>query len=265
MKDLLDNFDASATKPVTKKSNLVHKKPVFKQNVMSSSALQSLGDINQKTENHVKLEDTQPDTQMDEFDDFDDDFDDDAADLEEMARRAENLMLKDKAPLVKKKKLEPFHVYKKAEPRPDLQNWEAAEAKFIGSTDDVVKEDIKMDTEIAQEEGSAIRMWWYDAYEMRDKGTVYLFGKVAEANTNRYVSCCIIIHNIQRNLYFLPRQYELDGKKKEWRWIFLPLTNPPFYLRNRKWRCYGPNCHHGKCRGGGQFILFYKENQKRHF
>lgn len=47
--------------------------------------------------------------------------------------------------------------------------------------------------------------YWLDAYEEPHlPGTVFLFGKVGVADT--FVSCCVVVKNIQRCLYLLPRK-----------------------------------------------------------
>ena len=47
--------------------------------------------------------------------------------------------------------------------------------------------------------------YWIDAYEEPNlPGTVFLFGKVGVADT--FVSCCVMVKNIQRCLYLLPRK-----------------------------------------------------------
>lgn len=48
--------------------------------------------------------------------------------------------------------------------------------------------------------------YWIDAYEEPSlPGTVFLFGKVGVAD-DTFVSCCIIVKNVQRCLYVLPRK-----------------------------------------------------------
>lgn len=82
-----------------------------------------------------------------------------------------------------------------------------------------------------------VAMWWYDALDSNQKGIVYLFGKVCfygflydgsallttkqvfDDQQEKYVSCCVRIKNIVRELYILPRQFKIDGK--------IP---PPFFL-----------------------------------
>ena len=47
--------------------------------------------------------------------------------------------------------------------------------------------------------------YWIDAYEEPNlPGTVFLFGKVGVADA--FVSCCVMVKNIQRCLYILPRK-----------------------------------------------------------
>ncbi|KAI9235463.1 MAG: DNA polymerase family B-domain-containing protein [Podila humilis] len=65
------------------------------------------------------------------------------------------------------------------------------------------------------EENGNLRMYWIDACEVR--GVVYLFGKVLQRTTNTYVSCCVAVQNIERNLFLLPRSRRVDkqGNIKE--------------------------------------------------
>ncbi|CAD5116920.1 DgyrCDS5761 [Dimorphilus gyrociliatus] len=59
-----------------------------------------------------------------------------------------------------------------------------------------------------------IRLYWFDAYEdqMKHPGLIYLFGKIQK--DNRYVSCCITVKNIERQLFLLPRSKKYDTKTK---------------------------------------------------
>eukprot|EP00842_Homolaphlyctis_polyrhiza_P002819 jgi/Hompol1/3538/HPOL_006595-RA len=60
---------------------------------------------------------------------------------------------------------------------------------------------------ILNSDGS-LSMFWFDAHEKN--GTVYLFGKVFQPSQDKYASCCLIVKNIQRNLFILPRPTQLD-------------------------------------------------------
>ncbi|GJJ73079.1 DNA polymerase alpha subunit A [Entomortierella parvispora] len=64
-----------------------------------------------------------------------------------------------------------------------------------------------------KEEDGTLKMYWLDACEV--KGVVYLFGKVLQHSTNTYVSCSIAVHNMQRNLYVLPRDRRVDSRGNE--------------------------------------------------
>lgn len=99
------------------------------------------------------------------------------------------------------------------EDRPDLQTWQNAEdSMFSADTATEVARDDDQKMEILEED-SSLHIWWYDAYERREKGYVYLFGKVFNKSLKKYVSCCVTVRNIERNIFVLPREYALGGKK----------------------------------------------------
>ncbi|ORZ15507.1 DNA polymerase family B-domain-containing protein [Lobosporangium transversale] len=68
------------------------------------------------------------------------------------------------------------------------------------------------ETNLKEEDGT-LRMYWIDACEV--KGVVYLFGKVLQKATNTFISCCVVVQNMERNLYVLPRQRRVDANGKE--------------------------------------------------
>ncbi|XP_033219997.1 DNA polymerase alpha catalytic subunit [Belonocnema kinseyi] len=55
---------------------------------------------------------------------------------------------------------------------------------------------------------SVFRFFWWDAYEdpYRQPGVVYLFGKTFVESTKKYVSCCVVVKNVPRRVYLLPRE-----------------------------------------------------------
>lgn len=60
-----------------------------------------------------------------------------------------------------------------------------------------------------------LKFYWLDAWEDRfvKPGVVYLFGKVAASPGSKksgFVSCCLVVKNINRKLFLLPREYKLD-------------------------------------------------------
>ncbi|XP_059138881.1 DNA polymerase alpha catalytic subunit-like [Physella acuta] len=52
-----------------------------------------------------------------------------------------------------------------------------------------------------------LRFYWLDAHEdsFHQPGVVYLFGKVFIESAKSYVSCCVVVRNIERRLFILPR------------------------------------------------------------
>ncbi|KAI8332384.1 hypothetical protein BC941DRAFT_402492 [Chlamydoabsidia padenii] len=58
--------------------------------------------------------------------------------------------------------------------------------------------------------GDSLQLWWFDAYQHYRKGTIYLFGKIFDRTVKRYTSCSVIIKNVKRTIYVLPRPYHLN-------------------------------------------------------
>ncbi|XP_030625392.1 DNA polymerase alpha catalytic subunit [Chanos chanos] len=56
------------------------------------------------------------------------------------------------------------------------------------------------------------RFYWLDAFEDQysQPGVVYLFGKVWIESAKAYVSCCVAVKNIERTMYFLPREHRVN-------------------------------------------------------
>ncbi|XP_056155811.1 DNA polymerase alpha catalytic subunit [Lampris incognitus] len=61
------------------------------------------------------------------------------------------------------------------------------------------------------------RFYWLDAFEdqYNQPGVVYLFGKVWIESAKAHVSCCVAVKNIERTVYFLPRENKVDPKTGE--------------------------------------------------
>ncbi|KAG0267938.1 DNA-directed DNA polymerase alpha catalytic subunit pol1 [Linnemannia exigua] len=100
--------------------------------------------------------------------------------------------------------------------RDNRQNWMTVDSNLNQSTSEPkVEPDTVMDVQDSniKEEDGTLRMYWIDACEVR--GVVYLFGKVLQKSTNTYVSCCVAIHNMERNLFVLPRSHRVDSEGKE--------------------------------------------------
>uniref|UniRef100_A0A8D0Z601 DNA polymerase n=1 Tax=Sus scrofa TaxID=9823 RepID=A0A8D0Z601_PIG len=56
------------------------------------------------------------------------------------------------------------------------------------------------------------QFYWLDAYEDQysQPGVVFLFGKVWIELAETHVSCCVMVKNIERTLYFLPRETPVE-------------------------------------------------------
>ncbi|KAI1317643.1 DNA-directed DNA polymerase alpha catalytic subunit pol1 [Mortierella claussenii] len=96
------------------------------------------------------------------------------------------------------------------------QNWLAVDNDLNQSyTDTKVEGDTATDVHDVniKEEDGTLRMYWIDACEVR--GVVYLFGKVLQKSTNTYISCCVSVQNMERNLYVLPRTRRVDEQGQE--------------------------------------------------
>jgi DNA polymerase alpha subunit A len=64
----------------------------------------------------------------------------------------------------------------------------------------------------AFEEDGSLRFYWLDYVE--NNGAVNLFGKVFDKETKKYVSCCVTVNGIERNLFILPRGSKTTAPKK---------------------------------------------------
>jgi DNA polymerase alpha subunit A len=55
----------------------------------------------------------------------------------------------------------------------------------------------------ALEPDGSLRFFWLEYLE--NEGLLYLVGKLKDKATNAWVSCCITVENMQRNIFILPR------------------------------------------------------------
>lgn len=62
----------------------------------------------------------------------------------------------------------------------------------------------------AIEEDGTLRMFWLDYLE--NDGKILFIGKVLDQTSRQYVSACIAVENIERNLFVLPRPRRKEGK-----------------------------------------------------
>ena len=61
----------------------------------------------------------------------------------------------------------------------------------------------------ALEDDGSFRFFWLDYLEQ--DGALYFVGKTLDKKTNSYISCCVTVTNLQRNLFVLPRPHQLDS------------------------------------------------------
>jgi len=62
------------------------------------------------------------------------------------------------------------------------------------------------------EEDGSLRIFWLDFLEQ--DGVVHLVGKVFDRNSRKYVSACVSVKGIQRNLFVKPRQKRFSGGRE---------------------------------------------------
>ncbi|KAI8970605.1 hypothetical protein BDB01DRAFT_855335 [Pilobolus umbonatus] len=65
-----------------------------------------------------------------------------------------------------------------------------------------------LENKVCAVDNTHVCMWWIDAYERLD--SVYLFGKIYN-NRHHAMSCCVLVQNIDREIYVLPRETTEDG------------------------------------------------------
>ncbi|XP_036083086.1 DNA polymerase alpha catalytic subunit isoform X2 [Rousettus aegyptiacus] len=96
---------------------------------------------------------------------------------------------------------------------PDISCWD------IGQEDDSSFSawEVKVDSDHlplvkGADEEQVFQFYWLDAYEdqYNQPGVVFLFGKVWIESAKTHVSCCVMVKNIERTLYFLPRETKID-------------------------------------------------------
>ncbi|CAG8474984.1 7713_t:CDS:10 [Funneliformis mosseae] len=66
---------------------------------------------------------------------------------------------------------------------------------------------------IDHQSNNCYQLFWIDAIEKA--GLVYIVGKVFDSKCNSYISCCVTVKNIHRNIFVLPRQKKLDENDHE--------------------------------------------------
>ncbi|NWR74366.1 DPOLA polymerase, partial [Centropus unirufus] len=98
-------------------------------------------------------------------------------------------------------------------PPPDTSCWDGIEEDEA----DLVVADVQLDPNLlplvnGENDERVLKFYWLDAYEdqFSQPGVVFLFGKVWIESANTFVSCCVTVKNIERTVYLLPRETEMD-------------------------------------------------------
>jgi DNA polymerase alpha subunit A len=65
----------------------------------------------------------------------------------------------------------------------------------------------KVDIEALEQDGT-LRFFWLDYLE--HEGKLYFIGKLKDKKSGAWVSCCVTVENLQRNLFVLPRDKKVE-------------------------------------------------------
>ena len=106
----------------------------------------------------------------------------------------------------------PFMVKNESKVETGPPSWLAVHASLpVAATDTVGGGSSNLASSRVQalEEDGTLRMFWLDYLEVESK--IYLVGKDLDKPTNKYVSACVAIENIERNLFVLPRERRMEG------------------------------------------------------
>ncbi|GAB1302963.1 DNA polymerase alpha catalytic subunit [Apodemus speciosus] len=110
---------------------------------------------------------------------------------------------------------------------PDVSCWD------IDQEDESIPQEVQVDSNHlplvkGADDEQVFQFYWLDAYEdpynqpgsvirenidelsCETRSVVFLFGKVWIESAKTHVSCCIMVKNIERTLYFLPREMKID-------------------------------------------------------
>uniref|UniRef100_A0A2K5JMQ7 DNA polymerase n=1 Tax=Colobus angolensis palliatus TaxID=336983 RepID=A0A2K5JMQ7_COLAP len=96
---------------------------------------------------------------------------------------------------------------------PDVSCWDIGqEGDSSFSVREVQVDSSQLPLVKGADEEQVFHFYWLDAYEdqYNQPGVVFLFGKVWIESAETHVSCCVMVKNIERTLYFLPREMKID-------------------------------------------------------
>lgn len=91
-----------------------------------------------------------------------------------------------------------------------LKGWETMQKGIENNTQIDHNIDTSVLPMVENDEGKKVfRFYWWDAFEDSSiqPGCVFFFGKTYCESAGTYVSCCVVVRNIERKLYLLPRTH----------------------------------------------------------
>ncbi|XP_073983842.1 DNA polymerase alpha catalytic subunit isoform X2 [Rhodnius prolixus] len=166
--------------------------------------------------NHVDVEKlvSQPlitkikEEKVDDYEEWDNDCDIDFTDDYEVDTKQENNIAKPEIPqiaLIKEENLE----------RNDGNiNWDESFEVTDNGPNSVNIDRSKLPLLKKENGEEVLRFYYWDANEemYTQPGTVFLFGKLWVPSVETYVSCCVIVKNIDRQIYLLPKERKENGE-----------------------------------------------------
>ncbi|XP_012304282.1 DNA polymerase alpha catalytic subunit isoform X1 [Aotus nancymaae] len=96
---------------------------------------------------------------------------------------------------------------------PDVSCWDVdQEGDSSFSVQEVQVDSSHLPLVKGADEEQVFHFYWLDAYEdqYNQPGVVFMFGKVWIESAETHVSCCVMVKNIERTLYILPREMKID-------------------------------------------------------
>ncbi|CCM02599.1 uncharacterized protein FIBRA_04702 [Fibroporia radiculosa] len=114
--------------------------------------------------------------------------------------------------------LEPTNGKYSAQERPkrldDVPSWLSTYESLSTAPDDQLGQSLRTtnsskaaDISVLEKDGS-FRFYWLDYLE--HEGRLYLVGKTQDKVSRTWISCCVTIENLQRNLFVLPRERKME-------------------------------------------------------
>lgn len=112
---------------------------------------------------------------------------------------------------------------------PDVSCWDIDQEDGSGfSAQEIQVDSNHLPLVKGADEEQVFQFYWLDAYEDQysQPGVVFLFGKVWIESAKAHVSCCVMVKNIERTLYFLPRETRITNTEKD---TGVPVTMKDVY------------------------------------